>query len=629
MKKTSSGNSLVYVFAAFRTNGRRLCPSAGCTARSPKYAQRMYEKFFGLSRDPFSIAPDPRYLFMSERHREALAHLLYGLDAGGGFVLLSGDIGTGKTTVCRCFLEQIPANCNVAYIFNPKLTVEELLTSICDEFHVTLAPAATTPATAKSLIDPLNTFLLTAHAAGQNNVLIIDEAQNLSSDVLEQLRLLTNLETNERKLLQIILIGQPELRSMLARPELEQLAQRVIARFHLEALSPAETTDYIAHRLAIAGLAGPLPFDSKAMARVYALSRGVPRRINLLCGRALLGAYSGGKTQVDRRTLDKAAREVFGEDVAAPGARKQRFGDGPPPPSRTWAPVLAASIVGVLVGAAVVGAMSFSAFDMGKTPLTTTKLTSVSPPAVKAQATASAPLDTASRAVASAPAASGTAADRDVTTTSRTDFLAAVVASTATENQAWRALAPLWGVTLDNNDACSVAPSKGVFCYVKQPVSLLLIRQLDRPGFLTLTGKNGQPVYALLTALTAETATLTLDKKSLIVPLAVVAETWGGTFSTLWRRPSDMDGLPTGQVSEASTRWLAEQLALLEPKNRGSDTQIADASEQMREPTPRERVNAFQIAQGLTPDGKAGPLTMMQLNRAAGVIEPRLLHPKL
>ncbi|MBC7547886.1 MAG: AAA family ATPase, partial [Polaromonas sp.] len=254
----------------------------------------MYEKFFGLSRDPFSIAPDPRYLFMSERHREALAHLLYGLDAGGGFVLLSGEIGTGKTTVCRCFLEQIPPNCNVAYIFNPRLTVLELLRSVCEEFHVPLPPEAPVTVTAKALIDLLNTFLLNAHAAGRNNVLIIDEAQNLSSDILEQLRLLTNLETNERKLLQIILIGQPELRGMLARPELEQLAQRVIARFHLDALSQAETDDYVAHRLAVAGLSGPLPFDKKALARIYQLSRGVPRRINLLCGRALLGAYASG-----------------------------------------------------------------------------------------------------------------------------------------------------------------------------------------------------------------------------------------------------------------------------------------------------------------------------------------------
>jgi general secretion pathway protein A len=268
----------------------------------------MYAAHFGLKQDPFSIAPDPRYLFMSERHREALAHLLYGLDGGGGFVLLSGEIGTGKTTLCRCFLEQVPTHCNVAYIFNPKLTVGELLKSVCDEFHIAIDQPHPT---VKECIDPLNAFLLRTHAAGQNNVLIIDEAQNLSAEVLEQLRLLTNLETSERKLLQIILIGQPELRDMLRRPELEQLAQRVIARFHLEALNVPETVDYLAHRLAVAGHTGAMPFDRSALRRIHQLSRGVPRRINLLCGRALLGAYAEGKAVVNRRVVDKAAGEVF------------------------------------------------------------------------------------------------------------------------------------------------------------------------------------------------------------------------------------------------------------------------------------------------------------------------------
>ena len=278
----------------------------------------MYASYFGLKHEPFSIAPDPRYLFMSERHREALAHLLYGLGGGGGFVLLSGEIGTGKTTVCRLFLEQVPANCNVAYIFNPKLTVAELLQSVCDEFHIPGARKGRPPPTVKDYLDPLNEFLLQAHAAGRNNVLIIDEAQNLSAEVLEQLRLLTNLETVERKLLQIILIGQPELRSMLARPELEQLAQRVIARYHLDALTPAETAHYMQHRCEVAGLSRPLPFERKALRRIHQLARGVPRRINLLCDRALLGAFANSQAAVDRATVDKAAAEVFDAPVAAP-----------------------------------------------------------------------------------------------------------------------------------------------------------------------------------------------------------------------------------------------------------------------------------------------------------------------
>ena len=268
----------------------------------------MYTQYFQLKQSPFSIAPDPRYLFMSERHREALAHLLYGVGSGGGFVLLTGEIGAGKTTVCRCFMEQIPENCQLAYIFNPKLSVEELLLSICEEFRI--APP-TGAASVKSYVDAINVHLLASHAQGKNNVLIIDEAQNLSAAVLEQLRLLTNLETSERKLLQIILIGQPELRAMLARPELEQLAQRVIARYHLGSLSEPETASYIHHRLAVAGSTARAPFGPRLMAQIHKLSHGVPRRINLLCDRALLGAYVENQPQVTRQILRRAAEEVF------------------------------------------------------------------------------------------------------------------------------------------------------------------------------------------------------------------------------------------------------------------------------------------------------------------------------
>src|SRR3954469_13895173 len=271
----------------------------------------MYAAYFGLKQEPFSIAPDPRLLFMSEQHREALAHLLYGVQGGGGFVLLTGEIGTGKTTVCRSFLEQVPEQVNLAYIFNPKLTVLELLETVCHEFGVAVTLPVQRPATVKDYLDPLNAFLLEAHAAGRNNVLVIDEAQNLAPEVLEQLRLLTNLETSERKLLQIILIGQPELREMLARPELEQLAQRVIARYHLQALRPGESEQYVRHRLEVCGLERPLPFDAAALRRVHAASGGVPRRINLLCDRALLGAYANGQGHVTRRIVNLAAAEVF------------------------------------------------------------------------------------------------------------------------------------------------------------------------------------------------------------------------------------------------------------------------------------------------------------------------------
>jgi general secretion pathway protein A len=307
----------------------------------------MYKKYFGLKHEPFSIAPDPHYLFMSERHREALAHLLYGVRGGGGFVLLTGEIGAGKTTVCRCFLEQVPRRCNVAYIFNPRQTAEELLDSICHDFRIPRDPHGERVPSARDHVAVLNEYLLRTHGIGQNNVLIIDEAQNLSAEVLEQLRLLTNLETNERKLLQIILIGQPELRDLLARPELEQLAQRIIARYHLDALSARETESYIRHRLAVAGLRSAVPFDAAAMQRIFELSRGVPRRINVLCDRALLGAYAGGKAMADAGIVDKAAVEVLGP----PGRRRGRGGRWSA--RARWAATLA---LGVSIGASLVGA---------------------------------------------------------------------------------------------------------------------------------------------------------------------------------------------------------------------------------------------------------------------------------
>lgn len=300
--------------------------SAPAVTSSPSSAAPhlpLYASHFRFKREPFSIAPDPRCLYMSDRHREALAHLLFGVHSGGGFVLLTGEIGAGKTTVCRCFLEQIPADVNVAYVLNPKQSAEELLESVCEEFRVELPDAeARARGGVKPYVDALNRYLLQQHAVGRSNVLIIDEAQNLSLDVLEQLRLLTNLETVERKLLQIMLIGQPELRDMLDRPELEQLEQRVIARYHLRSLSADETLRYIHHRLVVAGGLVQGVFDERAVAAVHEISRGVPRRINLLCDRALLGAYSKSKMAVDASLVERAAFEVFGK--VAPTVQRRR-----------------------------------------------------------------------------------------------------------------------------------------------------------------------------------------------------------------------------------------------------------------------------------------------------------------
>ncbi len=269
----------------------------------------MYKEYFGLKEDPFSIAPDPQFLYMSGRHREALAHLIYGMKADSGFVLLTGEVGTGKTTVCRCLLGQIPEDSEIAFILNPKLSVVELLATICDELGIAY-PANNQ--SVKIFIDRINLYLLNAHSEGKRTVLIIDEAQNLSVDVLEQIRLLTNLETDKRKLLQVVMLGQPELNHLLERPELRQLSQRVTARYHLEPLGKGDIEGYLTHRLAVAGVERPL-FPQKTITKLYSLSGGVPRLINLLCDRALLGAYVKGENIVSPSLLTEAASEVFGK----------------------------------------------------------------------------------------------------------------------------------------------------------------------------------------------------------------------------------------------------------------------------------------------------------------------------
>lgn len=584
----------------------------------------MYAPFFGLQHPPFSIAPDPRYLFMSERHREALAHLLYGLDAGGGFVLLTGEVGAGKTTVCRCFLEQIPENCNVAYIFNPKLTVGELLRSICDEFGVPHKPAVPGLETIKDCIDPLNASLLAAHASGRNNVLIIDEAQNLEADVLEQLRLLTNLETSERKLLQIILIGQPELRSMVARPSLEQLAQRVIARFHLDALSAQETQQYIAHRLAVAGLRGPVPFSRRALRRVHALSRGIPRRINLLCDRALLGAYAAGTREVSTAIVERAAREVFGAPVPAAAAATR--------PGKGRLPRWAVAGAGVVAGAAIVAATGWAlGVRPSKVPSAAVKAGSpvqaapppaalspvARPPVVAASAAAVASAATAAPAVP-APAAASTATGVPAPVSGLQQFLMAQQSSDAA---AWQALASAWGAKVaEGADACATLPRDGLRCYRNRRAGLNLIRQIDRPVLLTLfpSEEGDNAVSAVLRGLDDDMATLESGGRTLHVPLADLAQVWRGDMATLWRAPPGMPDKGEITESPAGAAWLDARLASKAAGGSGpSSRPVTPALRQ-------SRIHRFQLAQGVTPDGRAGPLTLMLLNRAAGVKEPRL-----
>lgn len=565
----------------------------------------MYSQFFQLSQPPFSIAPDPRYLFMSERHREALAHLLYGVGSGGGFVLLTGEIGAGKTTVCRCFIEQIPANCKLAYIFNPKLSVTELLLSICDEFGIAVG-AAGDPAgrgaslSVKAYVDAINAYLLYSHARGLNNVLVIDEAQNLSADVLEQLRLLTNLETSERKLLQIILIGQPELRTMLARPELEQLAQRVIARYHLGSLSPAETASYIAHRLAVAGAGAAQPFPRAVMALIHRLTGGVPRRINLLCDRALLGAYVENAAQVSRPILRRAGAEVFG--AAAQGSRRWPLAAGA---------LLAAA--GALLAAAVAGALLWQL-----------QLQRQSPPRALAPVVA----QRAASAKVAAPAAgavTATAATAPTAPTAPTAARPAAAPATAATpaygsiDDAMPELASLWGVSLPAAASCQQALKQNLRCYSGKG-GLYDLRLLDRPAILTLHdgAKTG---YVVLVGLTDNIATLRMHGVTEQMGIAALAARFDGQYTTLWSAPRGFRDEVRGDEVGADADWIAAQLAQLNDAPPPPLGQAFDSA-------TRARLRQFQRQQNLKADGVAGPRTYMRLNQLSAVTEPRLLPAK-
>lgn len=272
----------------------------------------MYEAFFGLSEPPFSITPDPRYLFPSSRHIEAIGHLFYGVSAAGGFIQLTGEVGTGKTTVVRSLLAREPADVDIALILNPRVTVPEFLQTICEELHIALP--AQSKDSVKALVDALTARLLEAHAAGRRVAVLIDEAHLLERDVLEQVRLLTNIETSTRKLLQVILIGQPELRELLAREDMRQVAQRITGRLHLDPLSADETASYVRHRLRVAGATREV-FTPSALRELHRQAGGLPRLINVVADRAMLGAYSKDRHEITPALVRAAAAEVSGVEV--------------------------------------------------------------------------------------------------------------------------------------------------------------------------------------------------------------------------------------------------------------------------------------------------------------------------
>jgi general secretion pathway protein A len=532
----------------------------------------MYTTFFGLTEKPFAITPDPRYLYLSERHAEALAHLLYGINESGGFIQLTGEVGTGKTTVVRTLLSRVPHHADVAVILNPRVTAVEFLLTICEELGLAIDPADRD--SVKQMVDALNRRLLTAHAEGRRIIVIVDEAQNLSAEVLEQVRLLTNLETPTQKLLQIILIGQPELRELLDRNDLRQLAQRITGRYHLMPLSREETKGYVRHRLRVAGVSGEI-FTSAALNEVHRLASGIPRVINVSCDRALLGAYARETRKVTAALVRRAASEVYGRRIAPP-----------------W--------VGWLAGAFIISSIGGGGF-------TAARLWQHHVAATRAVAAATAAPHAAARGPGPTTANSLPAAQP--TAPSLHALLAANSANT-TDSAAFRRLLSLWGTAMvDDRDPCAQATKAGLAC-LEQHGSWEQVRALNRPAILTLTDAQGDRYRVVLSALSDRFATLDLGEHGERVPLDEVSRDWFGEFTVVWKpKTTRTRPLSLGMQGD-EVRWLRRSLNAL--RGASADPEHGDVYDEEL----AVAVQDFQREHRLNVDGIAGVQTQVVLDTA-------------
>ncbi len=525
----------------------------------------MYTSFFGLNEKPFAITPDPRYLYLSERHTEALAHLAYGISEAGGFIQLTGEVGTGKTTVLRSLLQQLPPNCDVALILNPRVTPAEFLLAIADELHVRVPEGAA--GSVKALVDLLTHFLLDAHGRARRIVLMVDEAQNLDPDVLEQVRLLTNLETATQKLLQIILIGQPELREVLARPELRQLAQRITGRYHLEALRQRETIAYIRHRLRVAGATREI-FTPGAMRELHRLSGGVPRIINVIADRALLGAYTREEPTANGALVRRAASEVYGRPVLPPWFRGLAVG-------------------GALAGAALLAFVLWRAW-----------------PGFEGSGKAARPV-----AVAEPAPAPPAPPPREALAT-----MLAKDTVTTTMDVAFGSLFALWGTAYQPGGglACEQADALGLSC-VWQRGSFAQLKLINRPAILSLVDAQGATHQVVLSGLDGDEAKLVLGTGETRVPISELADYWFGEFLVLWRpQTAGLRPLRAGMRGD-DVRWLREGLEQL------SGVSNAEPAGDYFDAGLQSLVEDFQRSRRLAVDGIAGLQTQLVLDSALGM----------
>ncbi|PTA49517.1 AAA family ATPase [Shewanella morhuae] len=550
----------------------------------------MYKAFYGLSDNPFSIAPNPHYLFLSDRHREALAHLTYGLGETGGFVLLTGEVGTGKTTVSRCLLGQLPDNTDTAFILNPSLTELELLATLCDELKISYGDNPTL----KQLIDHLSRFLLANHSKGRNTVLIIDEAQHLRPEVLEQLRLLTNLETDTKKLLQVILIGQPELQLLLKRQELRQLAQRITARYHLLPLNEDEIGLYVLHRLQVAGRFEPL-FTGKAIKVLQKYSGGIPRLINLLCERALMAGYAQSRVPIDHHMVRQAAAEVLGE--IEPTQHKY-----------LWSTVTT-----------IVLLMAFGVSYWLLTDKPVNAATSlVSQPKLEPSGANPQELSTTAAAheVAHPINLSSIEPQQALVASPNQRLLNDAINQSRNIDTAFAGLFSVWGkVPYKGLTACQSAVEQELACYQQQGNWMSLTR-LNYPAVVYLVDDHQLDFYGAVIAIDGEQLLMQLGEQQLWIDKAWFNQHFSGTFEILWQAPN----LPMMDISQKSSpgqlQWLENALAHVSNRN-------ARRVNQFDVPLEND-LKAFQSQHGLKADGIAGNQTLVRLNLYLSQQGPRL-----
>ena len=591
----------------------------------------MFHEYFGISEDPFSITPDTRYLYQSERHRNAFAHLLYGVADAGGFVQLTGEVGTGKTLLCRNLLAQLPDEVNVALIFNPRLSPLELVASICDELKILYPPGCQS---IKEVVDFLNAYLLEAYRQGHRTVVIIDEAQNLSYEALEQVRLLTNLETEKDKLLHIILVGQPELKSVLAKPELKQLAQRITARYHLTPLSAEETVDYVKHRLRVAGADQRL-FTGEALRQLYRISGGVPRLINVLCSRAMLAAYGADQESVDGKLMKRVARELAGDDVLPNAGTGQGW-------SMALAAVAVIAVAGYLYLYGLPGPLNdettLLASPGGGDGLLAETVVEAPAAAGVEDADAPAPDDAAAEEAepvatdaSPSPEFAAVITEHPVQRIAESDTprpgpetapepvpesepSLSLMSLLGDQNAAFSTLFAYWQKVYpqeeDELSACEKAEFAGLSCIYGRGDWLNLMRY-NRPAVIELLLDDGHRYQVVVAALDEERVTLDLAARRLSFSRREIEPLWTGSYIVLWRPPNlSVEPLTQGMRGR-DVAWLVSRLDRIEGAVSDYDP------EQVRFDTAlKQRVMAFQQAQGLIADGIVGRQTIIQLSTA-------------